>query len=72
METDHASGGMLRSAELLGKASGLFTDKIQVETDQSSSDDIAAELIDRLQRIANYSDDTLADPQDDMTTETKH
>ena len=72
METDHASGGMLRSAELLGKASGLFTDKIQVETDQSSSEDIAAELIDRLQRIANANDDTLTDQQDDMTTETKH
>ena len=72
MEADHASGSQLRSAELLGKAAGLFTDKIQVETDQSSSEDIAAELIDRLQRIANASDDTLTDPQDDMTTEPKH
>ena len=72
MEADHASGSQLRSAELLGKAAGLFTDKIQVETDQSSSEDIAAELIDRLQRIANASDDTLTDQQDDMTTETKH
>ncbi len=72
MEADHASGSQLRSAELLGKAAGLFTDKIQVETDQSSSEDIAAELIDRLQRIANANDDTLTDQQDDMTTETKH
>jgi len=72
MEADHASGSQLRSAELLGKAAGLFTDKIQVETDQASSEDIAAELIDRLQRIANASDDTLTDQQDDMMPETKH
>ena len=29
MEADHASGSQLRSAELLGKAAGLFTDKLR-------------------------------------------
>ena len=72
MEADHASGSQLRSAELLGKAAGLFTEKLQVETNQASSDDIASELMERLQQIANADDDTLTDPQDDMTTETKH
>jgi hypothetical protein len=72
MDADHASGSQLKSAELLGKAAGLFTDKLQVETNQASSDDIATELMERLQQIANADDDTLTDQQDDMITETKH
>ena len=72
MDADHASGSQLKSAELLGKAAGLFTDKLQVETNQASSDDIASELMERLQQIANADDDTLTDQQDDMITETKH
>jgi hypothetical protein len=72
MDADHASGSQLKSAELLGKAAGLFTDKLQVETNQASSDDIASELMERLQQIANADDDTLTEQQDDMITETKH
>lgn len=72
MDADHASGSQLKSAELLGKACNLFTDKLQVETNQASSDDIASELMERLQQIANADDDTLTDQQDDMITETKH
>ena len=40
-----ASTSQLRSAELLGKTvSGLFSDKVEVVTDNRSAEDIALEL----------------------------
>ena len=79
MEADHASGSQLRSAELLGKAAGLFTDKLQVETNQSSSDDIASEILERLQQavvveesVTVIESDTMTDHHDDSMPETKH
>lgn len=79
MEADHASGSQLRSAELLGKAAGLFTDKLQVETNQSSSDDIASEILERLQQAVVVEESvTVIEPdgvtmiEPDTMPETKH
>ena len=49
-----ASQSQLRSAELLGKTvSGLFSDKVEVVTDNRSADDIALELERKLSLLSD-------------------
>jgi len=41
----------VRAAELLAKASGMFTDKVEVTTSDRSLDDIQQSITDRLRRL---------------------
>ena len=59
--TEEADSNRLRAAELLGKASGLFTTDISVTTKERDSSAVAAEIEHRLAGLIGSTDDALDD-----------
>ena len=59
--TEEADSNRLRAAELLGKASGLFTTDINVTTKERDSSAVAAEIESRLGALIGSTADALDD-----------
>ena len=59
--TEEADSNRLRAAELLGKASGLFTTDISVTTKERDSSAVAAEIEHRLAALIGSTADALDD-----------
>ena len=59
--TEEADSNRLRAAELLGKASGLFTTDISVTTKERDSSQVAAEIESRLGALLGSTADALDD-----------
>ena len=61
--TEEADSNRLRAAELLGKASGLFTTDINVTTKERDSSAVAAEIESRLGALIGSTADALDDAE---------
>jgi len=61
--TEEADSNRLRAAELLGKASGLFTTDISVTTKERDSSAVAAEIESRLGALIGSTADALDDAE---------